>query len=311
MKNIYDLIIIGAGPSALTAAIYAARENIKTLLIEKATVGGMAAMTDMIDNYPGFPEGITGFELSSLMQKQAERFGAEFIYGEVVSINNDKSYKTIKLSDDQQLKSKSLLIASGSKPCKLGVPGEDEYYGRGVHYCATCDGAFYNGKKVIVVGGGNSAVQEAIFLTRFASSIEIVSLYDITACQLLKKSLKKFIDQGKIKLHTNAKTKKILVENNKVSGLEIEKDGKISIITADGVFIFIGLSPNTSFLNNSDIKLDKRGFILTDQYLETSSPGIFASGDARSSATAQVVSAAGEGATVALSIREYLESLNQ
>lgn len=309
MKDkLLDLVIIGAGPSALTAAVYTSREGINTILYEKGAVGGLAAITDMIDNYPGFPDGIAGYEIASLMQKQAERFGAEIKYGEVTEIKDNKKYKSVFV-DGQEIKAKSLLIATGSSYRKIGVPGEAEYYGRGVHYCATCDGAFYSNKKAVVVGGGNSAVQEAMFLTRFANHIDLLVLGQISASEVLQNELKKFIKSGKISVHLSTATEEIIAVDNKVTSVKVIQSGKKKIIKTDGVFIFIGLKPNTKFLENSGIELDDNGFIKTNQKLETNLPGIFASGDVRSGATMQVASAVGEGATVAISIREYLAEI--
>lgn len=306
-----ELLIIGAGPSALTAAIYASRENIKTILVEKMIVGGMAAITDQIDNYPGFPDGITGSELSDRLQKQAERFGAKVIIGEVTNIKGtDDRTHLVQFDNGKSMKTKSVLIATGSQPCKLGLKAEDEYYGRGVHYCATCDGAFYKDKVITVIGGGNSAVQESIFLTRFASRVNLVSLFDITASQVLTQELQSYIDNKKIIVHKFAKTTDIIIEDNRVTGITVIQNNKTRTIDSQGVFIFIGLKPNTAFLKDSNISLDQYGFIKTNNKLETNISGIFASGDVRHGATLQIISAAGEGATAALNIREYLSCTN-
>lgn len=304
-KNIHDLVIIGAGPSALTAAIYTAREDIETVLYEKSVVGGLAAMTDMVDNYPGFPNGVSGHEIASKMQEQAERFGAIIKFGEVSTITDNGGVKTV-LVGGEQVRARTILIATGSKYRSLNVPGELENYGRGVHYCATCDGAFYKGKQISVVGGGNSAIQEAIFLTKFVKHIDIIALNDFTASELLKKELDKYISEGKISVHTHTSIIEIVSNDNKVEALKALKNNKQITISTNGVFVFIGLIPNTIFLENSGIKLDKNGFIITDHRLETNIPGIFASGDVRSGATMQIASAVGEGATASISISEYL-----
>ena len=307
-KKIQDLVIIGAGPSALTAAVYAAREDIDTLLFERSAIGGMAAITDMIDNYPGFPDGVSGYDIATKMQKQAERFGAKIEFGEVSSVRDNGETKIVTV-DGKDIEAKVVLIATGSSFSKINVPGEAEYYGRGVHYCATCDGAFYKNKSAVVIGGGNSAIQEAMFLTRFATHIDVVSLFDLTASEVLQKELQKYIDDGTIAVHTNTVTKEIVACDDKVRAVRVEKDNKTFDISTDGVFIFIGLKPNTQFLKDSQIKLDERGFIKTDCKLQTNIPGIFASGDVRSGATMQVASAVGEGATVSISIREYLSDI--
>jgi thioredoxin reductase (NADPH) len=302
-SDIRDLVVIGAGPSALSAAIYTTREDIDTVIYEKAVIGGLAATTDHIDNYPGFPEGVDGLKLSELLQQQAERFGAKMAFGEVMELEDRGDYKLLK-TDSGDVKAKAVLIATGSDYKKIGVPGEMEYYGRGVHYCATCDGAFYRGKKLIVVGGGNSAVQETIFLTRFASHIDMLVRSTITASDVLVEDLQRFIDDGKVTVHLGMKTLEIAGENNSVTKVIGEAGGeKIDFLT-DGVFVFVGLKPNTEFLRSN-------GFIHTNVELETSIPGVYASGDVRHGATAQIASAVGEGATAALHIREYLHSLTR
>lgn len=305
----HDVIMIGAGPSALAAAVYTTREDIGTVLLEKGVVGGLAAITDQVDNYPGFEDGITGLELAEKLEKQAQRFGADIRYGEVTEIVTHSKDHTIlvKTIDDTTYKAKAVLLATGSDYKKIGVPGEEEYYGRGVHYCATCDGAFYRDKKLVVVGGGNSAVQEALFLTRFTTHIDLLVRSTIKASEVLQHELKKFVDEGKITVHLNTSTEEIIATDNVVTSVKATKDGKPTEFETNGVFIFVGLLPNTDFLKSSEVKLDESGFILTDQNLMTSIPGVFASGDVRSGATMQIASAVGEGATAALKIREYLE----
>ena len=304
-----DVVMIGAGPSALAAAIYTTREDIKTILLEKGVVGGLAAITDQVDNYPGFEEGVTGLDLAEKLEKQAERFGADIRYGEVTKITTNTEDHTVIVNtvDDTTYKAKAVLIATGSDYKKIGVPGEEEYYGRGVHYCATCDGAFYRDKKLVVVGGGNSAVQEALFLTRFTTHIDLLVRSTIKASEVLQHELQKFVDEGKITVHLNTTTDEIIGEENTVTKVKATKDGKATEFVTDGVFVFVGLLPNTQFLEHSDVKLDEIGFIITDQNLHTNMPGVFASGDVRSGATMQIASAVGEGATAALKIREFLE----
>lgn len=307
-RKIHDLIIIGAGPAALTAAIYTTREDIETVLFERGVIGGLAAITDWVDNYPGFAKGIAGLTLADELQKQAERFGAVIELGEVTEIKADKDYKTL-VTTSGDYHARAVLIATGCDYKKIGVPGEQEYYARGVHYCATCDGAFYRDKRLVVVGGGNSAVQEAIFLTRFASHIDMLVRGDkFRASDVLVQELKKHSD--KITVHMNTSTDEIVGEQNTVIGVKgtHKTTGKQKMFETDGVFIFVGLLPNTQFLTNSKIKLDDIGFITTDQNLETSMKGVFAAGDVRSGATMQIASASGEGATAALKIREYLEA---
>ncbi len=304
---VHDVIIIGAGPAALTAAIYTTREDIETLLFERGVIGGLAAVTDMIDNYPGFPDGIEGLTLADSLQKQAERFGAVIELGEVSRIIDEGTYKRLETTSGD-MRAKAVLIATGSDYKKIGVPGEMEYYARGVHYCATCDGAFYRDKRLVVVGGGNSAVQEAMFLTRFASHIDLLVRADhLRASDVLQHDLEKHKD--KITVHFNTTTDEIVGEDNKVVkvvGTDKTTGQKVDFET-DGVFVFVGLDPNSQFLKESEIKLDEIGFVLTDEHLQTQMPGVFAAGDIRSGATMQIASAAGEGATAALKIREYLE----
>ncbi|HMQ96452.1 MAG TPA: FAD-dependent oxidoreductase [Candidatus Saccharibacteria bacterium] len=310
MSDIKDLIMIGAGPSALAAAIYTTREDIDTTVYEKAIVGGMAAITDQVDNYPGFPEGIPGMQLADQLEAQAKRFGTKIEYGEVSSITDNGEYKTLIVNGEEQ-KAKAVLIATGSEYNKIGVPGEAELYGRGVHYCATCDGAFYRERKLAVVGGGNSGVQEALFLTRFASHIDLLVRSRVKASEVLQKELKKFVDAGKVTIHLLTTISEIKAEDGKVTEVDIITDGTPHSLSVDGVFIFVGLKPNTQFLAGSGIELDEQGLIKTDEKLMTSMPGVFASGDVRSGATMQIASAVGEGASAALSIREYLEDANQ
>lgn len=302
----HDVIIVGAGPAALTAAIYTTREDIDTLLFERGVVGGLAAVTDMIDNYPGFPEGVAGLTLADDLRKQAERFGAVIELGEVTAIHDEGKYKRLETTSGDML-AKAVLIATGSDYKKIGVPGEQEYYARGVHYCATCDGAFYRDKRIAVIGGGNSAVQEAIFLTRFASHIDLMVRSTIKASDVLQTELKKYVDDGKITVHLETSTDEIVGVNNSVTALKGTHQGKPVEIALDGVFVFAGLLPNSQFVKDS-LELDEIGFIKTDDNLQTSIPGVFAAGDIRSGATMQIASAAGEGATAALKIREYLEN---
>jgi len=311
-KTIHEVVMIGAGPAALTAAIYTTREDIETMLFERGVVGGLAAVTDWIDNYPGFPKGIAGLEFAEDLRQQAERFGANIELGEVTKIVDEDKYKKLETTSGD-IYAKAVLIATGSDYKKLDIPGEQEYYARGVHYCATCDGAFYRDKHLVVVGGGNSAVQESMFLTRFASHIDLLVRGDkMRASEVLQKELfEKYKD--KITVHFNTTTDEILGEEidgiakvTKVIGTDKTQGEKVEFAT-DGVFVFVGLKPNTQFLQSSSIELDEIGFVKTNDKLETTMPGIYAAGDVRSGATMQIATATGEGATAALRIREYLE----
>ncbi len=309
--KIHDVVMVGAGPSALTASIYTTRENIETILYEKSTIGGMAAITDMVDNYPGFPDGIEGMTLASKLQAQAERFGAVIDFGEISEIRDNGPTKTL-IVDGAEVQAKSVLIATGSDYKRVGVPGEAELFGRGVHYCATCDGAFYKQKRLVVIGGGNSAFQETLFLTRFARHIDLLVRSEIRASDVIVKDLQPFVDSGQVTIHMPTQTKEIVAVDGKVTGVRVSVNGgDDTIIETDGVFVFVGLLPNTGFLKSSAIELDEIGLIKTNEHLETSMKGVFASGDVRSGATLQIASAVGEGASAALSIREYLDNLNK
>jgi thioredoxin reductase (NADPH) len=308
MSELYDVIGIGAGPAALSAAIYTTREDLKTVLIEKGVIGGLAAITDQVDNYPGFPDGVTGMDLAESLEKQAVRFGTTFEYDEVTSIE-DLGDKKVVHTRSGDIFGKTVLIATGSDYKKLGIPGEKEFYGRGVHYCATCDGPVYRNKKLVVVGGGNSAIQEAIFLTKFASHIDVlVRGESLRASEVLQHELAKYTD--KITLHYNTKPLEIVGEEGKLVNTVKATTAETPVeFVCDGVFVFIGLMPTTGFLKGS-VDLDDQGFVITDQKLETSLPGVFAAGDVRSGATMQIASAVGEGATAALMIREYIKEHN-
>lgn len=306
--KVRDLVIIGAGPAALSAAIYTCREDIDTLLFEKGAIGGLAAVTDWVDNYPGFAKGIAGLELSEAMRLQAERFGAVIELGEVMGIESKDGLHKLDTTSGE-IAAKAVLVATGSDYRKINVPGEAEFYARGVHYCATCDGAFYRDKKIVVVGGGNSAVQEGMFLTKFASHIDMLVRGDkLRASDILQKDLEGHKD--KITVHFNTSTDEIVGQDGKVTkvlGTDSATGKKVEFPT-DGVFVFVGLDPNTKFLAGGEVGLDERGFVKTDLHLMTNVPGIFAAGDVRSGATLQIASATGEGATAALMIREYIEN---
>lgn len=301
-----DVVMVGAGPSALASAVYTTRENIDTILIEKGVIGGLAAITDLVDNYPGFSKGITGMELADELKAQAERFGAKIELDIVESI--EKVDGGIKVTGSMyEYHAKAVLIATGSDYKKINVPGEEEYYGRGVHYCATCDGAFYRDKHLVVVGGGNSAAQEALFLTRFATKIDVLIRGEKwKASDVLVEEIEA---NDKISVHFNTTTDEIVGQEGKVVeviGTDKKSDKQVGFKT-DGVFVFVGLLPNTQFLAGTDVELDEVGLIKTDSNLMTAMNGVFASGDVRSGATMQIASAVGEGATAALKIREYLE----
>lgn len=305
-EAIRDVIMVGAGPSALAAAVYTTREDIDTVLYEKGVIGGLAAITDQVDNYPGFPDGIEGLKLAGQLEKQAERFGAHIEFGDVSAIRDEDGVKVVTV-DGADVRAHTVLIATGSDYNKLGIPGEAEYYGRGVHYCATCDGAFYRDKRLVVVGGGNSAVQEALFLTRYTTHIDLLVRSTIKASEVLQRDLEEQVAAGKITVHLGTMPTEIVTTEGRVTSVAALKDGEPTEFLTDGIFVFVGLKPNTQFLVDTGVELDEQGLIKTNQHLETSMPGVFASGDVRSGATMQIASAVGEGATAALSIREYLD----
>jgi thioredoxin reductase (NADPH) len=301
---LFDLIIIGGGPAGLTAALYAGRAKLKTLVIEKALLGGMASTTFMIENYPGFPEGLTGMELAGRFDEHAKKFGADIYYGEVAAIKAEKGKHKVQI-EGKNLGTKALILATGSEPKKLNIKGEEEFRGRGVSYCATCDGAFYRDKNIVVVGGGNSAIEEALFLTRYAKKISIIHRRDkLRADKILAERV---MNHPQIFIIWNSQVEEILgrdrMEEIKVRNLQTQK---VSNLPAEGIFIYVGSTANTAFLSGQ-INLDKEGFILTDEQLRTSVPGIFAAGDVRCGTLKQVVTAAADGARAAESARRYIE----
>ena len=304
--NIYDIIIIGGGPAGLTAGLYASRARMKTLLIEKMGCGGNAALTDWIENYPSMPDGISGFDLAQKMEQQTRKFGTEIVYEKFIEVKNNGAYKIVKTTE-KEYNAIAVIIATGAEYKSLGVPGEDSFRGKGVSYCATCDGAFFKEKDVVVVGGGNSAFQEAIFLTRFAKTVTIVHRRDtFRASPVLQERAKA---DPKIRFVVNSIVERI-EGNGKVERI-ILKDSitdQVSVIHADGIFVFVGFAPATEFIKGI-IDLDDIGNIITDVAMNTSTNGIFACGDARKKTLRQVVTAAGDGAIAAHSAQEYVEHI--
>jgi thioredoxin reductase (NADPH) len=308
----YDLVIIGGGPAGLTAAVYAGREGMNVLVTEKAVVGGMAAITDMIDNYPGFEEGITGPELSERLRKQAERFGAKIATGVTVSgVKRDEKTGLLEVAvaDGEPLRARSVLVTTGSTYRKLGVPGEEALIGRGVSFCATCDGPMYRGRELVVVGGGNSAVQEALFLTKFASRIKLLVRSDVLRASAVLQDDLKHDDKIEVLFNTSITSMERVGPKLQLKTVD-NVSGTAGEMETDGVFVFVGLLANTQpFVGSLD--LDAQNFVVTDAHYQTSLPGVYAAGDVRSGATWQIASAVGEAAAATLTIREYLNELKR
>jgi thioredoxin reductase (NADPH) len=305
----YDLVVVGGGPAGLTAAIYAAREGIDTLVVERGGIGGQAGVTERLDNYPGFPEGVGGAEFADRLTYQARRFGVELLSAEVSSLEVDGQYRVVRLATGDEVRSHVLLLAPGSTYRRLDVPGEEDFIGAGVHFCATCDGPFYRGQGVLVVGGGNSATEEALFLTRFASHVTIVTRDPhLTASDVAQEDVR---HHPQIDVRYRATIQEFRGNGKLETAVLRDLDtGGTEELHPASVFLFIGLQPNTGLLRGL-LDLNEAGFIRTGPTLETSMPGVFAAGDARAGSTKQLVSAAGEGATAALMIREYLRGIKQ
>ncbi len=307
-RQFYDTVIIGSGPTGLTAGLYMGREGMDTLVIEKSGIGGQAGVTQMLDNFPGFDEGIPGSEFAERLGRQARRFGVEILQAnEVVAVFPQGNYWCAITQDGVEYGSKALLLSTGARYRKLGIPGEDNLIGSCVHFCATCDGAFYKGKKVLVVGGGNSGFEEGLFLTKFASQVDIVEVQaQVGASQILQD---KVAEMPNMRVTVNHAVREIKGDEwLEAVIVEDLSTGKLKEWHYDGVFVFIGMMPNNDLILDQ-IKTDRHGFIITDKTLMTSKPGLFAAGDVRAGSTKQAASAAGEGATAALMMREYLKEV--
>jgi thioredoxin reductase (NADPH) len=302
----YDLIVVGGGPTALTAAIYAARDGFDVLVIERSGLGGQAGITEHLDNYPGFPEGVTGGEFAERIIEQAKRFGVELLSAQnVVRVGNDEDAHYVETDSSHVYRGNAILLATGSTYKRLGVPGEDDFIGAGVHFCATCDGPFYKGREVAVIGSGNSAVEEAAFLTRFSPKVTILARgAELSASKI---AVDKAKDSPEIEVRFNSEVVEFKGKDNHLDTVVFKntKTGEMGELPVPGVFVFIGLSPNSRKFKDV-AKLDAQGFIMTGIDFQTSTEGIFAAGDVRAGSTKQLVSAAGEGAAAALAIREHL-----
>ncbi|WP_214817258.1 thioredoxin-disulfide reductase [Exiguobacterium sp. s59] len=305
-EKIYDVIIIGAGPAGMTAALYASRANLSTLMIERGIPGGQMANTEDIENYPGY-DSILGPDLSQKMFDHSKAFGAEYAYGDVQSISDETEYKIVH-AHNRDYKARAIILASGAQYKKIGVRGEEELGGRGVSYCAVCDGAFFKGKDLFVIGGGDSAVEEGVFLTRFANKVTIVHRRDELRAQKILQ--KRAFDNEKIDFIWNHTLKEITEKDGKVGGARLVStvDGTETDHDIDGVFIYIGMNPITGFVQDLGIT-NEQGYIVTNEAMETNIPGIFAAGDVREKTLRQVVTATNDGSIAAQNAQHFIEGL--
>ena len=306
LEKDYDVIVFGAGPAGLTAGIYSGRALLRTLIIEEKMIGGEAASTEKVENYPGFPDGIGGFELTERIKKQAEKFQTNILISHTNSVELTGDIKKIK-TDDGEFNSKTVVIATGSSPKNLNVPGENKFKGKGVSYCATCDAPFFKDKDIAVIGAGSSGIQEGLFLLNFVKSIKIIEfLPQMTAEKILQERIKSrenvefFLNTMLLSINGKQFVDSITIENR---ATRERKD-----IPVSGVFVWVGLKPNTNLYKNS-IKLDEYGFIITDEHLKTSQTGVFAAGDVRKKVLRQIVTAVSDGARAAISAQHYIDNL--
>lgn len=303
-SKIYEVIIVGGGPAGLTAGLYTARSRLSSLLLETGIVGGQMTTTELIENYPGFPQGITGDELGRLMEEQAKRFGLEIVNQEVVEVKVEGDRKVVKTHESNYL-CKALIICTGTEYRRLGIPGENEFVGKGVSFCATCDGAFFMDRPIVVVGGGDSALTEALFLTKFAKEVAIIHRRD--ALRATKIYQERAFANPKIKFLWNSVVQE--VKGDQVVRSILVKNVKtheIKEFETEGVFLFVGISPKTQFLKGL-VEMDPEGYLLTNETCETSVKGIFAAGDCRKRLLRQIATAVGDGATAAFAVEKYLE----
>ncbi|SIS43298.1 thioredoxin-disulfide reductase [Salimicrobium flavidum] len=305
-ENIYDVIIVGAGPAGMTAAVYTSRANLSTLMIERGIPGGQMANTEDVENYPGY-ESILGPDLSNKMFSHAKKFGAEYAYGDIKEIIDGKEYKTVK-AGKKEYKARSIILGTGAEYKELGVPGEKELGGRGVSYCAVCDGAFFRDKELVVVGGGDSAVEEGVYLTRFASKVTVVHRRDELRAQKILQD--RAFDNEKINFIWNTTVSSINDENGKVGSVTLyDKEAEEEYeYKTDGTFIYIGLIPLNSAFRNLGVT-NEEGYVETDERMETNVRGVFAAGDIRDKELRQIVTATGDGSIAAQSAQHYIENL--
>ncbi len=304
-KTDYELIIIGGGPAGLTAGLYAARGRIKVTLLEKGAIGGQVLVTDWIDNYPGFVEGVTGFDLVEKLSNHAKRFGLKTKQVLVSSVELQGPVKTVILENGEKITAQAIILCTGARPGKLGIPGEKELAGKGVSYCATCDGPFYREQEIAIVGGGNTALQEALYLTKFASKVTVIHRRDeFRATKILQE---KAVENAQINFLLSAEVTSVEGDTSGVTHLNIShKNDNSSTLSVTGVFIFIGTIPNNELIPQDQLDLDGSGFIKTGPEMETNIPGVFAAGDICSKNFRQIINAAGEGAVAELSAEHYL-----
>lgn len=300
-----DVIIIGGGPAGLTAGLYASRARLKTLLVEKGFAGGQVMTADWIENYPGFEEGISGVELSRRFERHAVKFGLEILQSAVAGVTLNGNIKHVTLEDGKHFETKAVIFATGASPRLLNIEGENELKGKGVSYCATCDGAFFKGEKLAVIGGGDSALEEAAFLTKFAEKVYIVHRRDeFRAVEIVQE---RALANPKIEIVLDTVAERIEGENS-VKALHIKnvKTGEKSVLDVSGVFIYVGYTPNSSLLKDL-VALDENGYIIADDRMFTSVPGIYGAGDIRARSLKQICTAVGDGATAAMSAEKYIE----
>jgi len=304
----YQLIILGGGPAGLTAGLYAARDRLKVLLVEKGVVGGQVLVTDWIDNYPGFPDGLSGADLVEKMAAQATRFGLETRNGNVIKVDLSEAEKKLTLENGEELTSQALIICTGARPNKLGIPGEEKFTGKGVSYCATCDGPFFRDEEILVVGGGDTAVQEADFLTKFARKVTVIHRRDtLRATKVLQekafanKHIEFIWNSNIIAIEGEKEVERVRIRNN---------EGEEQEIGASGIFILIGTIPNNEILPLELLGADEHGFIKTDAEMRTKVPGVMVAGDIRSKTVRQVINGAGEGAVAAIAAEHYIGGLD-